>query len=120
MILRSGKEVEGLELVTPKDKNEERIEKELEEEGISSTNSEVLPNHVIKVRTNPPLFPSRLEKPKKQDKEKEILEVFRNVEIDILLLDTIKQVPKYAKFLKDLCVNKKKLKGDERVIVGEN
>ncbi|XP_027076998.1 uncharacterized protein [Coffea arabica] len=30
------------------------------------------------------------------------------------------KVPKYAKFLKDLCVNKRKLRGDERVMVGEN
>nr|XP_027086523.1 uncharacterized protein LOC113708261 [Coffea arabica] len=30
------------------------------------------------------------------------------------------KVPKYAKFLKDLCVNKIKLRGDERVMVGEN
>ncbi|XP_027185005.1 uncharacterized protein LOC113783143 [Coffea eugenioides] len=30
------------------------------------------------------------------------------------------EVPKYAKFLKDLCVNKRKLRGDERVMVGEN
>ncbi|XP_071933965.1 uncharacterized protein [Coffea arabica] len=29
-------------------------------------------------------------------------------------------VPKYAKFLRDLCVNRKRLRGDERVIVGEN
>nr|XP_027060889.1 uncharacterized protein LOC113687487 [Coffea arabica] len=31
-----------------------------------------------------------------------------------------RNVPKYAKFLKDLCVNKRKLRGDERVMVGEN
>nr|XP_027096231.1 uncharacterized protein LOC113716133 [Coffea arabica] len=30
------------------------------------------------------------------------------------------KVPKYAKLLKDLCVNKRKLRGDERVMVGEN
>ncbi|XP_027174318.1 uncharacterized protein LOC113773921 [Coffea eugenioides] len=34
--------------------------------------------------------------------------------------DAIKQVPKYAKFLRDLCVNRRRLRGDERVIVGEN
>nr|XP_027102729.1 uncharacterized protein LOC113723971 [Coffea arabica] len=62
----------------------------------------------------------RLEKSKKQDKEKEILEVFRKVEINIPLLDAIKQVPKYAKFLRDLCVNRRRLRGDERIIVGEN
>ena len=42
------------------------------------------------------------------------------MEINIPLLDAIKQVPRYANFLRDLCVNRKRLKGDERVIVGEN
>ncbi|XP_071902808.1 uncharacterized protein [Coffea arabica] len=42
-----------------------------------------------------------LEKPRKQDNEKEVLEIFRKVEINIPLLDAIKQ-------------------GDERVVVGEN
>ncbi|XP_027171986.1 uncharacterized protein LOC113771612 [Coffea eugenioides] len=120
MTLRSGKEVEGPAPVAPKDKNEDRIEKELEEEGTPGTNEEVLRNPVGPVKPNPPPFPSRLERPKKQDKEKEILEMFRKVEINIPLLDAIKQVPRYAKFLKDLCINRKKLRGDERIIVGEN
>ncbi|RDY10475.1 hypothetical protein CR513_05005, partial [Mucuna pruriens] len=38
--------------------------------------------------------------------------MFRKVEINIPLLDAIKQIPKYAKFLKELCVHKrKKMKG---------
>ncbi|RDX78029.1 hypothetical protein CR513_41747, partial [Mucuna pruriens] len=36
----------------------------------------------------------------------------QKVEINILLLDAIKKIPKYAKFLKELCVHKrKKMKG---------
>nr|XP_027064430.1 uncharacterized protein LOC113690635 [Coffea arabica] len=65
-------------------------------------------------------YQQQLEKSKKQDNEKEILEVLHKVEINIPLLDAIKQVPKYAKFLRDLCVNQRRLGGDERVIVGEN
>ncbi|XP_027156520.1 uncharacterized protein LOC113757411 [Coffea eugenioides] len=120
MTLRSGKEVQGPEPVIPKDKDEERIEKELEEEGTDNKNAKVPSNPIPTAKTNPPPFPSRLEKPKKQDKEKEVLEIFRKVEINIPLLDAIKQVPRYAKFLRDLCANRKRLKGDERVIVGEN
>ncbi|XP_071939809.1 uncharacterized protein [Coffea arabica] len=120
MTLRSGKEVEGPAPMAPKDKNEDCIEKELEEEGTSGTNKEVIRTPVVPVKPNPPLFPNRLERPKKQDKEKEILEMFRKVEINIPLLDAIKQIPRYAKFLKDLCINRKKLRGDERIIVGEN
>nr|XP_027064421.1 uncharacterized protein LOC113690627 [Coffea arabica] len=61
-----------------------------------------------------------LEKTRKVEKEKELLDVFWKVEINIPLLDAIKQIPKYAKFLKDLCTHKRKLRGDERVAVGEN
>ncbi|PIN21706.1 DNA-directed DNA polymerase [Handroanthus impetiginosus] len=67
-----------------------------------------------------PLFPERFSKSKKQEEEKEILETFRKVEVNIPLLDAIKQIPRYAKFLKELCTNKKKLKGNERISVGEN
>ncbi|XP_038902388.1 uncharacterized protein LOC120089029 [Benincasa hispida] len=50
-------------------------------------------------------FPSRLARPKKLagDKDKEMLEMFRRVEINIPLLNAIKQIPKYTKFFKELC-----------------
>ncbi|XP_027085046.2 uncharacterized protein [Coffea arabica] len=120
MTLRSGKEIQGSEPVIPKDKDEEKIENEFEREDSNGADPKVLSDPIITVKTNPPPFPNRLEKSKKQDKEKEILEVFRKLEINIPMLDAIKQVPKYAKFLRDLCVNRKRLRGDERVIVGEN
>ncbi|XP_071902756.1 uncharacterized protein [Coffea arabica] len=120
MTLRSGKEIQGFEIMVPKDKDEERIENEPEKQDSNGTNPKVLPNPVVTVKANPPPFPSKLEKPKKQDKKKEILEVFCKVEINIPLLDTTKQVPKYAKFLRDLCINRRRLRGDEKVIVGEN
>ncbi|XP_050916351.1 uncharacterized protein LOC127131474 [Lathyrus oleraceus] len=50
----------------------------------------------------------------------EILDVFRKVAVNIPLLDVIKQVPRYAKFLKDLCTNKRRMKGGERVNLGRN
>ncbi|XP_027082155.1 uncharacterized protein [Coffea arabica] len=120
MTLRSGKEVQGPKPVIPKDKDEKRIKKELEEESKDSKNSKILPDPLIPAKTNPSPFPSRLEKSKKQNNEKEVLKIFRKVEINIPLLDVIKQVPRYAKFLRDLCVNRRRLKGDERVIVEEN
>ncbi|XP_050896300.1 uncharacterized protein LOC127103049 [Lathyrus oleraceus] len=68
-------------------------------------------------------FPHRILKIKRTDdgdKEREILDVFRKVAVNIPLLDVIKQVPKYAKFLKDLCTSKRRLKGNERVNLGRN
>ncbi|KAK4411812.1 hypothetical protein Sango_0254200 [Sesamum angolense] len=52
--------------------------------------------------------------------DKEILDTFKKVEINIPVLDAIKQIPKYAKFLKELCTNKRKFKDKERIIFGKN
>lgn len=38
--------------------------------------------------------------------------MFRKVNINNPLLDAIKQVHRYAKFVKELCTSKKKLKGN--------
>ncbi|XP_071940052.1 uncharacterized protein [Coffea arabica] len=120
MTLRSGKEVEGPKVTNSKSKSEDEIEQEIEEEGHIRGGPEVILTPSIPVKANLPPFPCRLAKTKKAEKEKEILDVFRKVQVNIPLLDAIKQVPKYGKFLKDLCVNKRKLRGDERVMVGEN
>ncbi|KAL2232425.1 UNVERIFIED_CONTAM: hypothetical protein Sindi_1422500 [Sesamum indicum] len=67
-----------------------------------------------------PPFPERLAKSKEEEEEKDILETLLNVEVNIPLLNAIKQVPRYAKFLKELCTNKSKLRDNERVSMGEN
>jgi hypothetical protein len=46
-----------------------------------------------------PSFPLNSSRSKKEDKEKEILEVFKKVKLNIPLIDVIKQILKYAKFL---------------------
>ena len=88
----------------------------------SSVDPKVNPNSVnSNLRTNQCApFPTRLVKPTKNNLEKEIWEVFRKVQVNIPLLDAISQVPRYAKFLKDLCTNKRKLKGNEIVTMTEN
>ena len=120
MTLRSGKEVEEPKLTNPKSKSEEEIKKEIEEEWRIREDSKVTFTSSIPIKSNLPPFPYKLEKTKKVEKKKEILDVFRKVEINIPLLDAIKQIPKYVKFLKDLCTHKRKLRGDERMAVGEN
>ena len=53
-------------------------------------------------------YPQRLKKPQVDNKGQEILELFKQVKINIPLLDAIKQVPSYAKLLKDLCTIKRR------------
>ncbi|KAL6310742.1 hypothetical protein AAG906_028224 [Vitis piasezkii] len=55
----------------------------------------------------PPPFPQALHGKKEIKNSSEILEVLRQVKVNIPLLDMIKQVPTYAKFLKDLCTVKR-------------
>ncbi|RVW13757.1 Retrovirus-related Pol polyprotein from transposon 17.6 [Vitis vinifera] len=56
---------------------------------------------MLKKSTSPP-FPQALHGKKGIRNASEILEVLRQVKVNIPLLDMIKQVPTYAKFLKDL------------------
>ena len=49
---------------------------------------------------------------KSHQRMEEMLEVFKQVKINLPLLDVIKQVPAYAKFLKDLCTQKRKAKSN--------
>ena len=55
----------------------------------------------------PPHFPQALQKRKNSVNQTEILEVLRQVKVNIPLLEMVKQVPTYAKFLKDLCTVKR-------------
>ncbi|CAN6576793.1 unnamed protein product [Malus baccata var. baccata] len=62
----------------------------------------------------------RFKQTKKEEAEKDILETFWKVQVNIPLLDAIKQVPRYAKFLKELCTNRRRISTKEVVKVGEN
>ncbi|KAM2917123.1 hypothetical protein FF1_045963 [Malus domestica] len=65
-------------------------------------------------------FPGRLKQSKKEENEKDILETFRKVQVNIPLLDAIKQVPRYSKFLKELCTTRRRISNKEVVQVSEN
>ena len=48
------------------------------------------------------------------------MEIFKKVEVNILLHNVIKQIPRYTKFLKELCTTKRKLRDNEKIKVKEN
>ncbi|CAL2258260.1 unnamed protein product [Prunus armeniaca] len=81
----------------------------------------VVPNstHSNPIPPNVP-FPRRFMQSKKEENEKDILETFRKVQVNIPLLDAIKQVPRYAKFLKELCTTRRRISNKEVVRVSEN
>ncbi|XP_072081048.1 uncharacterized protein [Arachis hypogaea] len=49
-----------------------------------------------------------------------MVEMFKKVEVTIPLFDAIHQVPKYAKFLKDLCMNKDRIHELETIPLGSS
>ncbi|WJZ97339.1 hypothetical protein VitviT2T_015949 [Vitis vinifera] len=121
--LRSGKEVDQ---PLPKVRQDEEFmsrrtlvkesnnkEEKSGKKNASKSSIEEEPRIVIKEdmmkKHMPPPFPQALHGNKGIKNSSEILEVLRQVKVNIPLLDMIKQVPTYAKFLKDLCTVKRGL-----------
>ena len=108
--LRSGKEVDQ---PLPKPVEESRQGEEMQPEHI------LLEEDSIKYRVSPP-FPQALRGKKKETQQAGILEVLRQVKVNIPLLDLMNQVPAYAKFLKDLCTIKRGLGIEKKAFLTEH
>ena len=67
----------------------------------------------------PPPFPQALRKKKNSVNQTEMLEVLQQVTFNIPLLDMIKQVPTYAKFLKDLCTVRRTFNVNKKAFLTE-
>ena len=136
--LRSGKKVEPPTLKPSiEEKNDEETKKgeemkgkkkdvsensEGEEDHGSTVNAnpekELIKEELMKKHTSPP-FPQALHEKKGIKNASEILEVLRQVKVNIPLLDMIKQVPTYAKFLKNLCLIKRGLNVNKKAFLTE-
>jgi hypothetical protein len=109
--LCSGKVIEKL-ILEPCEKDDESISEgkkgvEFEHCKKKTDSSQALP------------FPHAMTKQRKVNHNSEIFEAFKQVRINIPLLDAIKQVPFYAKFLKDLCTMKRKLNVKKKAFLAE-
>ncbi|RVW58018.1 hypothetical protein CK203_115863 [Vitis vinifera] len=130
--------VKRLKLPTPKPHVEEEEEEETKKreeikgkkkdisEGKEDYDSTVNANskkvlikeEMLKKHTSPP-FPQALHGKKGIRNASEILKALRQVKVNIPLLDMIKQVPTYAKFLKDLCTIKRGLNVNKKAFLTE-
>ena len=108
--LRSGKEVDQ---PLPKPVEESRQGEKMQPEHI------LLEEDTMKYRIPPP-FQQALRGKKKATQQAGILEVLRQVKVNIPLLDLINQVPAYAKFLKDLCTIKRGLGIEKKAFLTEH
>jgi hypothetical protein len=109
--LRSGKVIEKPTL-EPCENDDESIY-----EGKEGVESE----HCKEKTDSPPAlpFPHAMTKQRKVNHNFEIFETFKQVRINIPLLDAIKHVPSYAKILKDLCTVKRKLNVKKKTFLCE-
>jgi hypothetical protein len=96
------------------------------EEGDKKKEGDAKPSTVTLVVKEPPRsfvpkapYLERLLVPKKGGKLEDILEVFKQVQINIQFLDAIQQIPSYAKFLKDLITVKRKTNVPKKAFMTE-
>jgi hypothetical protein len=87
-----------------------------DEEGDNQKEGDAEPSTITPIVKEPPRalvpkapYPERLQAPRNGGKLEDILEVFKQVQINISFLDAIQQIPSYAKFLKDLVIMKRKM-----------
>ena len=107
--LRSGKKVEK---PLPKPLDEAK-------EGQDEEPKQIVIKEDLMKKSMTPLFPQALRGKKRVNNQTEILEVLRQVKVNIPILDMIKPVPTYAKFLKDLCIVKMGLNVDKKAFLIE-
>ena len=109
IVLRSGKEVEIPIKAAPTSLKQEKEQNIVADKNVP--NDDEVPKHkflpLFDYKPVPP-FPQALAESRKGEKIKDLYETFRRCEVNIPLLDAIKQVPHYAKVLKELCTIKRK------------
>ncbi|XP_073307086.1 uncharacterized protein [Primulina huaijiensis] len=108
--LRSGKELEvetSKKKVESKKTVEDGESEEIEEKKIeSNTEVEVEQTRILKP-TLP--YPQRFKKKNLDDQFAKFLEIFKKIHINIPFVDTLEQMPNYAKFIKYVMSKKRKL-----------
>ena len=110
-ILRSGRVVDN-KIGEDNNKEGEEKDKNVSNENLKPSSSSSASPSSAKTHIPKAPFPEALTSPspfgKKGTSLEEMMEVFKQVKINLPLLDAIRQVPSYAKFLKDLCTQKRK------------
>ncbi|CAN6543861.1 unnamed protein product [Malus baccata var. baccata] len=101
-----------------------QFQQQVSERALGSFPSQTEPNPmgdiVVERVYEPPMpYPERF-KPKAKDQQLTyFMKTLSKVQINLPLIDAIKNIPSYAKFFKDVCTKKKKLVDFEKVILTE-
>ncbi|KAL5560436.1 hypothetical protein UlMin_036647 [Ulmus minor] len=111
--LRSGKELEK-----SKEASKQAIEENTsvsKNQPTTTTTEQPLP----KPSTNAVPFPQRLRKQNLDKQFSKFIDIFKSLHINLPFVDMLEQMPKYAKFLKEVLSNKRRLEGNEKVMLTE-
>ncbi|XP_016482845.1 uncharacterized protein LOC107803609 [Nicotiana tabacum] len=84
-------------------------ESEKEKESEKPAEEAVVKQHLPLVARPPPPFPQRLQKVKDNAAYKIFLDILKQVQNNIPLIDILEEVPKYAKYIKEKVANKRRL-----------
>ncbi|XP_022894130.1 uncharacterized protein LOC111408624 [Olea europaea var. sylvestris] len=126
---RSGVQLSEIHVKRPDRKDKEVMDKEAgtEIEFEQPTNEEDKRKETPTVRAPSPVkayvppipFPQRLQRKKLDKQFAKFVEIFKKLNINIPFADAITQMPSYAKFLKEIMSNKRKLEEHETVCLNK-
>ncbi|XP_015164041.1 uncharacterized protein [Solanum tuberosum] len=110
-----------LEELTPKERNTEVINTESEpKEGKLKENEVVAPEESVQSIVIPPLpFPQKFKKQKEDECFGKFLSLLKQVHINLPLVDVLQGIPRYAKYVKKIVANKKRLTEYKNVALTE-
>ncbi|KAL5577508.1 hypothetical protein UlMin_019207 [Ulmus minor] len=111
--LRSGKELE---------KSKEASKQAIEEDTSVSKNqpaTTTIEQPLPRPSSNAVPFPQRLRKQNLDKQFSKFIDIFKSLHINLPFVDMLDQMPKYAKFLKEVLSKKRRLEGNEKVMLTE-
>ncbi|XP_022883158.1 uncharacterized protein LOC111399906 [Olea europaea var. sylvestris] len=98
----------------------DELDKAAEENQVESSDSpQVKATVPVKAYVPPIPFPQRLQKHKLDKQFQKFLDVFKKLHINIPFAEALAQMPSYAKFMKDILSNKRKLEDNETIKLTE-
>ncbi|XP_070039300.1 uncharacterized protein [Nicotiana tomentosiformis] len=114
--LRNGRELEEV----PKKRKDKPIpERELIPKAIHESKKNDVGSEPVEAARPPPPFPQRLHKNNDDHMFNKFLSMLSEVQLNIPLVDVLREIPKYAKYIKDIVVHKRKLTEFETVALTE-
>ncbi|GJY65821.1 hypothetical protein Tco_0468059 [Tanacetum coccineum] len=110
--------------VNPLEENEDyKNEQNKHKDGRTNDKDEVsqlvVQKRMMESYVPPILFPGRLKKEKEKEQFRKFFKNLQQLSIDNLFVEALEKIPKYAKFMKDLLMNKAKFKEASKVTLNE-